>query len=125
MATDTLVLSRMLFYGHHGVDPREQELGQQYEVDIELELNTAAAAASDAVEDTVDYRDAYAIAEAVMVRQRCRLVETLADRIATGCLSALRVAAVTVCVRKLQPPLEGLVGHVEVRARRTRAGGVA
>ena len=54
-ATDRIVLSGLTVRGNHGVYGFERRDGQDFVVDVELELDTAPAARSDDVADTVDY----------------------------------------------------------------------
>ena len=39
MASDRLVLKNMVFYGYHGAFAAEKELGQRFEVDLEMQLD--------------------------------------------------------------------------------------
>jgi 7,8-dihydroneopterin aldolase/epimerase/oxygenase len=101
--------------GVHGVLPEEQSRPQPFEIDLELSLDTAAAGASDLLEDTVDYS---AVAEAVgrvVSNERFQLLERLATRIGEVCRSDERVTSVTVTVRKLRPPVRAMLEHVAVR----------
>ena len=52
---DRVVLRGLRGYGRHGVLESERRLGQSFLVDVDLELDTREAAASDDVADTVDY----------------------------------------------------------------------
>lgn len=113
----------MCFYAFHGEDLRERELGQRYEVDLELELDMSAAVKTDALRDTVDYRAAYTITEDLVVRRQFQLIETLADRIARECLDRLPIFSATVRVRKMKPPVKGIIDYVEAHIRRQRQGG--
>lgn len=104
--------------GVHGVLPEEQSRPQPFEVDVELRVDLEAAGESDDLGDTVDYA---AVAEAVgrvVKSERYQLLERLATRIAEVCRSDPRVTAVSVTVRKLQPPVRAMVDHVAVRIDR-------
>ncbi len=52
---DKIILSRMVFYGYHGVFPEENKLGQQFFVDVELSLSLVQAGISDNLDHTVNY----------------------------------------------------------------------
>jgi len=54
-ATDTLLLSGLVFYGRHGVLPAERTLGQKFVVDLQLSCNLRPAGQSDDVVDTICY----------------------------------------------------------------------
>ena len=54
-ASDRITLTGLRVRGNHGVHDFERRDGQEFAVDVDLELSTAQAAASDDVADTVDY----------------------------------------------------------------------
>jgi len=110
-----ILISGLRELGVHGVLPEEQTRAQPFEVDVELEVDLASAAASDDLTDTVDYG---AVADAIrdVVRsEHYSLLERLAGRIAEVCRADDRVSGVTVTVRKLRPPVAAMVDHVAVR----------
>jgi dihydroneopterin aldolase len=106
--------------GIHGVLPDEQRRAQPFEVDLDLAVDLRAAGRSDQLEDTVDYG---AVAEAVVAciaDEHYALLERLAERLAAIALEDTRVTAVTVSLRKLQPPVAAEVGDIGVRIVRKR-----
>lgn len=54
-ACDSILLSGLIFYGHHGVLAAERELGQKFTVDVSLACDLRAAGESDALADTLCY----------------------------------------------------------------------
>ncbi|GIL53851.1 hypothetical protein Vafri_9484 [Volvox africanus] len=56
---DWIHINNMRFHGRHGVLPEETRLGQNFLVDIKLEVDATRAGASDALEDTVNYVAVY------------------------------------------------------------------
>ena len=60
---DRITLTGLTARGNHGVFDFERRDGQDFVVDVELELDTAPAARTDDVADTVDYG---ALAEALV-----------------------------------------------------------
>jgi len=103
--------------GRHGVLAEEQSRAQPFEIDLRLEVDLTAAAASDRLEDTVDYGFlAEATARTIEVESH-RLLERLADRIVDVC-SVPGVQSVEVSVRKLSPPIPVQVASVGVTIRR-------
>lgn len=91
-------------YAYHGVLPREREEGQQFVVDVELELD-ATLGGDDELGSTVDYSDVVRIVEDESTRNRFNLVETLARHLAEKLLSAGGVSSVSVTVKKPDAPL--------------------
>lgn len=82
----------------------ERAVGGAYEADIELACDIRRAAASDRVEDTVDYALVHQAILAIGRGPSCSLLETLAERMATAILDRFPAAAVRVRVKKLAPP---------------------
>jgi dihydroneopterin aldolase len=105
MATDRIVLQGLRVHGRHGVLPEERVTGQHFVVDAVLKLDTRAAAASDDLEDTVDYAALAQRLAAVVAGEPCNLIETLASRLADVCLLDGRVFEVEVTVHKPSAPV--------------------
>ncbi|MGE9290944.1 MAG: dihydroneopterin aldolase, partial [Puniceicoccales bacterium] len=83
-APDRIRLRGLAFFGFHGNNPSEAEFGQRFFVDIEMRTDVRAAAASDHLEDAVDYSAVYQKVKHWMEKERFHLLETLASRIAEG-----------------------------------------
>jgi dihydroneopterin aldolase len=117
---DKLLLDDVRFYGQHGTTKAEQAVGAWFSVDAELALDLAPAAVSDELGATVDYgRVAHRIVE-IGTRNRVNLLERLAGLIAEALLREFPAHEVRVRVRKLTPPLEGVVGTPGVELTRRR-----
>jgi dihydroneopterin aldolase len=117
---DRIVLQGMAFSGRHGVGAAEREHAQRFKVDIELEVDLSEAGRTDRLEDTIDYRQARAIAKEAVEGESVKLIETLATRIAERALALPKVRAVTVRVAKRpasMSPIEAAAVHIS----RTRA----
>jgi dihydroneopterin aldolase len=117
---DVIRLDGLRVRGRHGVFDFERADGQDFVVDVELELDTRPAAASDDLADTVDYGAlATGLAE-VVAGEPVNLLETLAERLVGVCLRDERVAAATVTVHKPSAPIPLSFTDVAVRIRRAR-----
>jgi dihydroneopterin aldolase len=90
------------------------------EVDIDLHLDLAVAAQSDALDDTIDYGAICAMVERVIVTERFALLERLAERVAEVSLADDRASAVSVTVRKLHPPVSQQLATAGVHLERSR-----
>ena len=117
---DKITLCNMVFWGHHGVHPAERELGQRFEIDLELGLDLSGAMASDVLQDTVDYSRVYAIVREEVEDHHYQLIEALAGAIVRRLLGELAVTSVLVRVRKPQVPLCGILSFSAVEIRRRR-----
>jgi dihydroneopterin aldolase len=106
-APGKLLLSGLTAFGYHGNNPAERKLGQSFTADLEVTLDTARAAASDHLSDTVSYPLIEKTARAVLEGKPANLLETVAERIATAILAFPGVQRVTVRVSK-RPPLPNL-----------------
>jgi dihydroneopterin aldolase len=110
----------------HGALPEERERAQPFELDLDVWVDTEAAAASDRLDDTVDYGLVVERAAAVVRGTSFLLLEALADAVAKAVTELdPRVDRVAVVVRKLRPPIREDVGSVGVRAVRGRSEGDA
>jgi len=119
---DEITLTGLRVFGRHGVYEQERRVGQDFVVDATLYVSTAAAAASDDVQDTVHYGEvAERIAE-IVAGEPVDLLETLAQRIADVLLAYDGVQMVAVTVHKPNAPIELQFADVSVTIRRTQWG---
>ena len=119
---DRIRLTGLTVRGRHGVFDFEREQGQDFVVDVDLELDLGRAAATDQVTDTVHYGELAEALVAVVVGEPVNLIETLADRLVAVCLGDPRVAAATVTVHKPHAPIPHEFADVAVMLRRERTG---
>ncbi|MCK4233814.1 dihydroneopterin aldolase [candidate division WOR-3 bacterium] len=117
---DKILLREMVFYGHHGSDSAEKELGQHWEVDVEIEGDFSIPAKTDNLKDTIDYRKVYRRVKDVIENENFSLLETIAERIAEKLLDSFPAYEVVVRVKKQHPPLGGPIKYACVEIRRKR-----
>lgn len=116
--TDRIQLTGLRVRGFHGVFDFERRDGQDFVVDVELEMPLSTAGASDELTDTVHYGELAEGLAAVIAGQPVNLLETLAARLVAVCLADQRVSAATVTVHKPQAPIPLSFGDVTVTIRR-------
>ena len=104
---DRIILEGMQFYGYHGVNPEERTLGQRYVVDLTADLDLRLAGETDRLEDTVSYSHIYRTVRSVMEGEPRNLLESAAQAIADSVLAEFPVEAVSVTVKKPNPPVRG------------------
>ena len=113
----TIELRGIELHGFHGVLEAERTQGQRFLVDLELELDddvAETAAASDRIEDAVDYRDVVDAVRDVSDARAYVLLEAFASALADTLLSRFPLAHVKVRVRKPEVVLGSPVEHAAV-----------
>lgn len=102
------------FYGYHGVRTEEQNVGGKFEADVDIYTDFTEAAKEDNLAKAVDYHEVYSFLNALSVKDKYYLIESLASEIAEGLLKNFsRITKVAVRVRKKNPPVGGVVDCVE------------
>ncbi len=119
--TDRIELRGLRVTGRVGVLPAEREADQPLELDLDLVVDLAAAAASDDLADTVDYGAVCDAAVDAVRAGHADLLERLAARVVDAVLAVdPAIAAVEVAVRKLRPPVPHDLATSGVRLARRR-----
>lgn len=113
-------LDNLEFFAHHGVLPQEQAVGQEYVVDVGLNLVDSSALSAlihDELSGTVNYAEAYVVVRREMAVPSA-LLEHVAARTAGALLQAFpTVQSVNVKITKLRPPVSGMTGSAAVEIR--------
>jgi 7,8-dihydroneopterin aldolase/epimerase/oxygenase len=117
---DRLRVTGIEVVGHHGVFDFERRDGQPFLVDLTLGLDTAPAAASDDLSDTVDYGRLVDEVKAAVENDPVDLIETLAQRIADVCLQDERVQWTEVTLHKPEAPIAATFADVALTITRSR-----
>ncbi len=116
---DRIFIDEIVCYAYHGVLPEEVMLGQEFRISIELGIDLSDHE-NDLIDRVADYREAVAIVEQIMHGKSCRLIETLACRIADKLLSLPQVMETAVEVRKSNPPIPGVQGGIGILVNRRK-----
>lgn len=117
----TILVEGLKVFAYHGVTPEEKERGQDFLIDLEMELERIAV--DDDVATTVDYSEVAAGVGKVVEDGRCELLETVAERVLDYLLSFEMVRRATVTIYKPDAPMPLEVARVCVRVTRGRGGG--
>ena len=88
---DEITLTGLTVFGYHGVFDFERRQGQEFTIDLTLQLSLSAAAVSDDVAAAVHSRELAERAAAIVAGEPVSRIETLAQRIAAAVLGAPRV----------------------------------
>ena len=118
MTEDRIKISQLRVPTHIGATETERSTPQVVIVSLELAVDLAAAGKSDDLDDTVDY-DTLTREVGDLVREsNVKLLETLAENIASHVCRVTAVERVTVDVMKESPPVSEDVGPISVRITR-------
>ena len=118
--TDRVLLQGVLVEGRHGVGDDERGRPQPFSVDVELELDLRPAGRADDLALTADYAAADALVRRVVATTSFRLLEALAEAIATELLAATPATTVVVRLRKPAVALGGPFESAGIEIRRAR-----
>lgn len=118
---DWIIVEQIRMWAPIGVAAREREQPTGLLVDLRLALDLSRAGRSDRLSDTLDYAAVVEFVRSFGARQRCALIETLAESLCAALLAACPlVQSIDVAIYK-----EGLVpevGRVGVALQRSRGG---
>lgn len=117
---DRIRLTGIDVYAHHGVHPAERELGQRFVIDTELEFDCSAAAASDRLDQALDYTVVHRLVLETVQQNSFQLIEALAGRLCAVLLQELPIDRVVVTVHKPNPPIPSFLGQASVTLVRDR-----
>ena len=121
---DRLIIQDLAAECRLGLHEWEQEKPQPIWIDLELTVDAARAARRDSVEDTIDYARLVTAVKTLAQRQSFRLLETLADSIASLILQEFDTTQVRVRVKKRAlPAVDYAAVEVERPLRRSLKAG--
>ncbi len=112
-------LNNIQLFGYHGYFKQEREIGQKFEVDIEISTDLIKAIDSDNISYTVDYQEVFLEVTEYFKNNKKKLIETVANDIANKILCKKNVIDIKVTIRKPSVPIGGICSSVEVELFRT------
>lgn len=105
MADGKIIINGLKVFAYHGCTPGEQEEGQEFLIDLELEYDFSAAADGDDLGCAVDYDSLASAVHELAVRERYNLLESLVVRIGEHILDKTPAERVLVRVHKPEAPM--------------------
>ena len=109
----TISLNYLRFWAFHGVYEEERKVGNDYEVNVEVSFYTRKKITH--LKQTADYSRLHAIISDEMQKPRM-LLETFLMELAEAVHNEFpELKKIDVSIRKLHPPIPGIVGNVAVR----------
>lgn len=110
----TISIEQMEFYAYHGCFREEQIIGTRFLVDLELEVDTQRAEASDDLAETVNYQEVYLLVKRQM-EEKSKLLEHVGRRILDAIREAFpAVSSARIKISKMNPPLGGKMKNVSL-----------
>lgn len=113
---DYIHVRDMQFFGYHGVLAEETVLGQRFRASVSLAVDIAEAGRTDNLDKTVSYVGVYEICQRVIEGKPFKLIEAVAETIASEILKTYneQVNGVRVEIVKPDPPIPGHYKEVAV-----------
>ncbi len=112
IAMDTIFVRDLVLSGLHGANPPEKKHYQRFKVDVRLDVDTRVAARAETLSAAIDYRHVRDVVTSVIEGPHHKLIETLAELIATQLLGDKRIASLEVSIAKLDVWPNGVPGVV-------------
>lgn len=109
-----IILENMEFFAFHGCYEAEQIVGNKFTVNLTIEADLTKPAASDELNDALNYQKAYEIVKEQM-NIRSNLLENVAQRTLDELYSSFpEIKNAIIRVTKLHPPIGGQMKGVTV-----------
>ncbi|MEI6585999.1 MAG: dihydroneopterin aldolase [Sediminibacterium sp.] len=116
----TIHLDAVKFYAYHGIFKEEKTLGNNYVVDIKIEVSTNNQIVQ-SISETIDYAEVFN-----MLQKRMQIPTPLLETIATDfCYTILNkfqlASSIDFSIKKMNPPIEEFIGNVGVQFKLKRS----
>lgn len=113
----TIHLHKLLFHSFHGLFEEEKLLGNQFEVDVDIEVDGSEKITK--IGQTVNYVAVYNC-----IKQRMELPTLLLETVAQDLIDAIhqmdkKISSVSITIKKTAPPIENFQGTVGVSCKTT------
>ena len=115
LKADLIKINAIALQAICGVLPQEKLKAQPFEISLEMEVDLTKAGETDNLEDTVDYGSICEAVEKLALEESFDLIERFAKRVVEETFAQdNRINAVSVSLKKLQPPVDAQLGSTEV-----------
>ena len=116
----TIHLDAVKFYAYHGIFEEEKTLGNNYVVDIKIEVSNNKQIIH-SIAETIDYAEVFN-----MLQKRMQiptpLLETIATEFCHTILNTFHLASsIDFSIKKMNPPIEKFIGNVGVQFKLKRS----
>lgn len=115
---DSIVVCGLRLWAHVGVLEHERDLGQWFELDLELAHDLSVAGRSDGLADTLDYSRLIIGLQAQARTIRCQTLEHYSEQMLDLAQNLYGPVPIWLELRKCKAPVPGFSGVVAVRRQR-------
>ena len=119
--TDSIRITGLELFGHHGVFDFEKHDGQRFLIDLTVWLETDRASHSDDLNQTLDYSALVNKVAEVVQGEPLDLIETLASRVLDVVWGFDQAHSAEVTIHKPDAPVEFPVADISVTMKRERS----
>ena len=119
---DSIRITGLELFGHHGVFDFEKHDGQRFLVDLTVWLDTDRASTSDNLAQTLDYSKLVNKVAGAVQGEPVDLIETLASRVLDVVWGFDQAHSAEVTIHKPDAPVEFPVAEISVTMSRERPG---
>lgn len=118
---DYIEIKNLEVYANHGVLAEEKKLGQKFYIDAKLYVDVLNAAASDDVENSVNYAEVTEVIQKVFKSKSTNLIETAAQSLAGILLARFtKTDRIDMTVKKPSAPVDAHFDYMSVNITRSR-----
>lgn len=115
-------IKNMRFYAYHGVFEEEKKLGQEFQVDVIIEMPFIKKIQNDTLDNTLDYSKIYNVTKKIVEGNSYNLIEALAETILNELYNVFEnestsISSITVTIRKPSAPIEGIFDYAEIEVK--------
>ena len=111
---DRILIEKMDCPAYVGVTPEERSATQRLLIDLEFQIDSRKPAATDSIQDAIDYSQVAAAVAEVCAKEPYHLIETIAEKIAEKVLTDFPTTGTRVLVRKISPLAKPKADYVSV-----------
>ena len=118
----TILVEALDLHAFHGWHPHEGAFGQQFQIDLQMNVDIEAVADSDELRDALDYGAVIAATRRLFVEKRHKLIEYAAVALGRGLLAEFpRIQSIKVRVKKMAPPVPEKLAYAGVEVTLDRS----
>jgi len=119
---DKIIIEDLEVYAHHGVAPEEKINGQMFLVSLEIGLDMEKVAASDSIEDTLDYSEICSGVKTELQSARYDLIEAAAMKVIEYLFGKYAdITEISILLKKPWAPMEHHLRYAAVELKRKRS----